>query len=78
MEIIEVCCLIVPSGESLWFEADQGQEYAMRVLDKWKADNREYQGAGCTSGLVVIKMPKKQYQVIAAQYGGGAYIFPPI
>jgi len=76
IEYVEVCCLVLPSGKNLWFETSAGDDYLKKVMTKWKNENPEYVNENCTSGAVVINMPKEKYIAIGAQCGGGAFEFP--
>lgn len=76
-ELIVVCCVVLPTGESLWFEAGENPEdYLQKVLSKWKAEHPEFEDTDATIGTVFIKMPKDKYIAIGARIGPGEFEFP--
>ena len=75
-DIIDVVCLVLPSGENLWFEPKG--DYLSAVFGKWTKENPEYADSGCTCEAVAIKMPRKDYIAIGAKIGPGCFDFPII
>lgn len=61
MEIINVICVVFPSGEIYWFEASQGQEFLEKLIQKWKDKNQWANNSDCTMGCIEIKMPREKY-----------------
>lgn len=60
--LIKVCCLVVPTGDTLWFENKNMKE----IIEAWKEQNPEFSGTKCSIGAVVITMPKEKYNQIPA------------
>lgn len=75
-EYVEVVCLVLPTGENLWFEAAKGQDYMRQVIDKWKSEHLEFQDTPCNMGAVHITMPKDRYIAIGAHFGPGCFVWP--
>ncbi len=80
-DLIEVVCMVFPSGECFWFEAcdEDGKYrdgYGIKVNDKWKSENPEYMETDCSAGMVLIKMPREKYIAIGASAGPGCFEFP--
>lgn len=75
-EYVEVVCLVLPTGENLWFEADKGHDYMRLVIDKWKADHPEFVDTPCNMGAVHITMPREKYTAIGAHFGPGCFVWP--
>jgi len=63
-DIVEVVCICLPNGTNLWCEAERGNEYIGKVMDKWKSEHPEYVGTGCDCGFVIVHMPRKDYRAI--------------
>lgn len=77
MDCVEVICIALPSGETLWMEKDgQPEGYLADVLSKWKSEHPEYEGTGCTAGAVVIKMPRDKYMSKECVCGPGSFEWP--
>jgi hypothetical protein len=66
-EYIEVVCLVMPTGENLWFEAAKGHDYMIQVIDRWKAEHPEFVDTLCNMGAVHITMPREKYAAIGAR-----------
>ena len=75
-EFIEVVCLVLPTGEALWFKASQGSDYLKKVLDKWKAEHPKFAKTPCSAGAVHITMPYDKYLAIGAHSGPGSFEWP--
>lgn len=60
-ECIEVICLVLPTGETLWFEAERGNKYLQQIIEKWKLEHPEFCDTSCSMGAVHITMPKYIY-----------------
>lgn len=65
-EYLQVVCLITPDGQSLYFEAAMGEDYAKDVLASWRKQNPRFENTECTSGMVTIRMLREDYSNIAA------------
>jgi len=75
-EYVDVVCMVLPTGENLWFEAAKGRDYMSQVIDKWKAEHTEFADTPCNMGAVHITMPRDKYIAIGAHFGGGYFEFP--
>ncbi len=73
---VEVVCLVLPTGENLWFEAAKGQDYMRQVIDKWKSEHPEFTDTPCNMGAVHITMPRAKYNAIGAHFGHGCFVWP--
>jgi hypothetical protein len=64
--IIDVVCIVLPSGETFWIEASLFNENYKpeTIIKKWHAIHPEYDNTPCTMGIVEIKMPKIKYDKI--------------
>jgi len=67
-EYVQVVCLVLPTGENLWFQAAKGHEYMCQIIDKWKAEHPEFTDTPCNLGAVHITMPRDKYTAIAAHF----------
>lgn len=76
VEYVEVVCLVLPTGENLWFEAAKGQDYMRQVIDKWEAEHPEFTDTPCNMGAVHITMPMAKYTAIGAHFGPGCFVWP--
>lgn len=78
---VDVFCLVLPTGETLWGEARGStgkyrESYVKATLDKWKSEHVEFINTPCNVAVAFITMPKDKYIAIGANFGGGAFDFP--
>lgn len=78
---INVVCLALPTGETLWWEARRKDgkplyDYGRSVFEKWWSEHPEFNGTPCNMGMVVITMPREKFLAIGAQCGPGCFEFP--
>ncbi len=74
-EFVEVVCLVLPTGENLWFEAAKGRDYMCQVIDKWKGEHPEFLNTPCNMGAVHITMPSEKYIAIGAHLGPRCFVW---
>lgn len=74
--IIEVCCVVLPTAETLWFKTKgKSKDYLRELLRQWRKQHPEFDGTECSSGAVLIHMPENNYRAIQAK--SGRQIIPP-
>jgi hypothetical protein len=64
--IVDVVCIVLPSGEVFWIEKSMINEHCNPkiIIEVWRANHPEYNNTPCTMGIVEIKMPKTKYDGI--------------
>lgn len=73
-EIVDVVCLVLPSGETLWIEQFKGESYLRKVIDKWKMEHPEFKDVRLTMGCVLISMPRDRFELVPV----GSFVFPEL
>ena len=79
MEIIEVICIALPTGQNLWLRIEDREypfDYVRKILDKFEQDNPDLEGTDCSYGMITIKMPLDKYIKIGAHCGPGCFDWP--
>jgi hypothetical protein len=69
---INVCCIALPTGETLWFR-DYSDDYLRQVIAMWTAEHQDLADTGCTIGCVIISMPEERFNAVPAT---NSFAFP--
>ncbi len=66
MEMVEVCCCVLPDGTTFWTNEKAGQAKAVEAWKSTLSDERRiaFQDAKATLGAVIVNMPRECYQAI--------------
>ena len=60
-KMMKAVCCAMPSGETLWFNAEEGSEYLSKVIKAWKDQHPEYANTESTMGVIEIRMPEDKF-----------------
>ena len=65
-EFMDVICLVLPSGETIWLDAEETYEVDVNELVReWFSKNSVYRNTPCSLSAVKIKMPRDKYLSVA-------------
>ena len=67
--LVRAGCLVLPSGETHWFEAQRGDLYVRAILLKWQKAYPELADTGATVRMAIIDMPFEKLCLAMAQNG---------
>jgi hypothetical protein len=64
-EFMEVICLVLPSGETIWLDAEEVDEVDVnKLVLEWFSKNSVYRNTPCSLSAVKITMPKDKYLAV--------------
>lgn len=67
-KMMKAVCCAMPSGETLWFNAEEGSEYLSKVIEAWKDQHPEYANTESTmGGLLKYGCQKISFSILRPQ-----------
>jgi hypothetical protein len=65
-EFMEVICLVLPSGQTIWLDAKEADEVDVnKLVREWFNKNPGYGNTPCSLSAVKITMPRDKYLSVA-------------
>jgi hypothetical protein len=65
-EFMDVICLVLPSGQTIWLDAEEVDEVDVnKLVREWFSKNSVYRNTPCSLSAVKITMPKDKYLSVA-------------
>jgi hypothetical protein len=65
-EFMDVICLVLPSGQTIWLDAEEVDEVDVnKLVGEWFSKNSVYRNTPCSLSAVKITMPKDKYLSVA-------------
>jgi hypothetical protein len=65
-EFMDVICLVLPSGQTIWFDAAEADEVDVnKLVREWFNKNPGYGNTPCSLSAVKITMPRDKYLSVA-------------